>query len=95
MRPRGQIRQALQQAAHELAHEHGGATWRRLAERACVGYAAAKTTVRDMARAGELAPAGEERTPHARRPMVLWAPASSRHGTSPAALATVMQTWHR
>lgn len=77
MRPRGEIRQALHQAAHELAQAQGGATWRTLAERACVGYAAARRTVRNMAQAGHLQPVGEERAPHSRRPMVRYAPAAT------------------
>lgn len=93
-RPRGEVRQALGDAARELATLAGGAHWRDIAAHAQVGFKLAKTTVRDMRRAGELAPVGQVRTPHARRPMVLLAP-GTRAVNAPAAqqLADVMRGW--
>lgn len=95
MRPRGEIRQALAAAAGELAAVQGGAHWREMAMRACVGFAAAKTTVRDMVRAGELGPVGVVRTAHARRPMTLLAPTTRPVETRPAPqrLDELMQRW--
>lgn len=84
MRPRGEIRQALGQAAVALVAEQGGigATWRDMAARAQVGYAKARQTVRDMARAGELQAVDSVRVPPARRPMVRYAPSAGRSGWS-------------
>lgn len=55
MRPRGEVRLALAGAAMEFASiGRPAVTFRDLAERAQVGYDAARVTVRNMARAGEL-----------------------------------------
>ena len=101
-RPRGEIRQALGQAAAALVQAQGGATWRDLAVQACVGYAKAREVVRDMARAGELQAVGEVRVEHARRPMVRYAPgaAASRVGGWSATqygapLSGVLSAWVR
>lgn len=78
-RPAGQhglVRQALRVAALRIASQIG-ATWRDLAAAACVGLAAAATTVKNMVRAGELVKVGHRRTPGARRPMALYAPAQA------------------
>lgn len=53
-----------------------GATWRDVAVKAQVGFDAARQTVRDMHRAGELVKVGTVRVPHANRPMVRYAPAA-------------------
>lgn len=98
MRPRGEIRRAIGDAAWALTVERAmqGGTWRELAQRACVGYAAARQTVKDMARAGELQAVGAVRVDHSRRPMTLYAPAPERAAPTAAAnLATVMRTWAR
>lgn len=94
-RPRGEVRQALGHAAFELAALQGGAHWRELAAHAQVGFKLAKSTVRDMARAGDLAPVGRVHTPHARRPMVLFAPGTRLvgAGNAPQRLADVMRGW--
>lgn len=95
-RPQGEIRHALGQAATALAKEQGSATWRAMAERACVGFDAARRTVENMARAGELQPAGEERTPHSRRPMVRYAPGCGAGNWATATtgeLARVVTSW--
>ncbi len=94
-RPQGQVRQALMQAAEQLALQQGGATWRCMAVQSQVGWAAAKRTARDMQRAGQLLPVGEMRTPHAKRPMVLLAPAGMVAGSGAGAqrLATALQGW--
>ena len=98
MRPRGEIRQALATAADALAAERGAFTWRDVAEAAQVGYRAARATVDNMARSGELEPVGNEKRAHSRRWMTLYAPrqepgnwATSTTGAD--GLAGVMQGW--
>lgn len=83
MRPRGEIRQALATAAADIVAERRerqerviGATYLDMAVRACVGFAAARDTVKNMARSGELAPAGEVRVQGSRRPLTAYAPPS-------------------
>lgn len=75
-RPRGEIRQVLASTAQRLADEHGAFTWRDVAEAAQVGYCAARATVLNMARAGELQPVGAAKRAHSRRWMTLYAPAA-------------------
>ena len=53
-RPAGEIRQALRTAAEALAELQGGCAWRDAAQTACVGFAAARQTMENMERAGEL-----------------------------------------
>lgn len=95
-RPRGEIREAIVQAAQQLQAEQGGANWREMAQRACVGYDKARQTVRDMVKVGELQPCGQERVAHARRPMVRYA--LGRRWETPGTtggqgLYAVMRTW--
>jgi hypothetical protein len=73
MRPRGEVREKLAEAARALAAERNAVTWRELAEHACVGYDLARRTVVNMARAGELERVGT--VPTGRRPEVTYAPA--------------------
>lgn len=77
MRPPGEIRRALSRAAHQLAAERGGATWRDMAVASQVGYAQACRTVRNMERAGELLAVGAEKRAHSRRWMTLFAPSAA------------------
>jgi predicted transcriptional regulator len=72
MRPAGEIRQALSQAARALAEERGAVTWKDMAEFAQVGRAMARDTVRNMERAGELVRMGTECT--GGRPAVTYLP---------------------
>lgn len=58
MRPRGEARQAIADAAKALKAEQGAATWRELSARARVGFDLGHDTVRNMARSGELAVVG-------------------------------------
>lgn len=79
MRPIGEIRLALLDAARALWAERGqGVTWRELALRARVGYAAAKQAVKDMARAGDLVRVGSVNVTGSRRPMTVYKPAARR-----------------
>lgn len=94
-RPRGTIRQALGAAGWELLGEGAaGFTWRDLAQRAQVGFSAARITVVHMASAGELQRCGLQHAPHARRPMTLYAPADTGTTTAPA-LDALLRTWSR
>ena len=101
MRPSGEIRQALASAAAALAAEHGHATWREIADRAQVGYTAARDTVRTMERAGVLEGVGFEKRAHSVRWMKLYAPRAADHPatwatkTTGDALAGVMHCWPR
>lgn len=102
MRPSGEIRQKMSSAAAELAHEHGHATWREIADRAQVGYTAARDTVRTMERAGELQGVGFEKRAHSVRWMKLYAPRGGGESgntwatqTTGDALAGVMRGWRR
>ncbi len=95
MRPPGEIRRALRDAAQALARERPrGWTWRDLAQRGCVGLAVARHTVLNMARAGELGAVGSVAVPGSRRPMTTYAPLQ-REATGPAALDALMRTWSR
>lgn len=54
MRPAGDVRLALLCAAHELTQPGRGPTLEELARKACVGQGAARRTVDNLCRAGEL-----------------------------------------
>jgi len=73
MRPQGEIRQALLTAAEQLQAQQGCFSWHDLAERAQVGYLAARRTVENMARAGALEGVGQEKRAHSRRWVALYA----------------------
>jgi hypothetical protein len=93
MRPRGEIRAALADAAQQIVDQQvsegevKGVTWRQLARAACVGFEFARATVKNMVTAGELVPVGEEREPGSRRPLVTYAPASIAQGLSSGGVA--------
>lgn len=77
-RPAGEVRQALRRAFMALAgtgQQPQPVTWRQAAAVASVGWATAKRTAENMARAGELVPAGTVAVPGASRPMVGYLPA--------------------
>lgn len=84
MRPRGEVRAALSEAAQALRAECGAASWRDMAERAGVGYQAARQTVENMARAGELVPVGFEKRAHSRRWVALYEPGAALMIAPPA-----------
>ncbi len=93
MRPRGEIRQALADAAERLHEQLGPVTWRDMAAAACVGFAAAKATARNMEAAGELAVQGTKRVPGVCRPMKLYAPRRGGWVHQGAPLADAMRGW--
>lgn len=95
-RPRGEIRQALGAALAQRSEPGaaGGSTWRELATHAGVAFDAAKQTVRDMVRSGELAVVGEVRVPGARRPMQCYLPAQPEPDIEAGAdLAQAIRCW--
>lgn len=91
MRPRGELRQAIGRAVDALGPT-GAATWRGLAQHACVGFEVARGTVRNMAAAGELAVVGQTRAPGVCRPMNLYARPAPEPTGGPA-LEAVMRSW--
>lgn len=73
MRPRGEIRQALAGAVRDLVS--GGrpsVCFRDAAAVAQVGYDAARSTMREMARAGELTVLGTTRVEGVSRPVLAY-----------------------
>lgn len=79
---RGEVRNALASAARTLHAEQGAATWREIAVRAQVGYAVAHDTIRNMARAGELADVGAHKPPGSERWHRLYEPARLNFATA-------------
>jgi hypothetical protein len=95
MRPTGEVRVALRNAAQALATEREqGATWRDMAQHACVARQHARRTVINMARAGELRATGSVRVPGACRPMTPYLPATPTKNPEPTAqLDQLMRAW--
>lgn len=94
MRPRGEFREALATAARALHAEQGAATWRQIAARAQVGYADAHTTIRNMARAGELADVGAAKPAGSDRWHRLYEPAQRNFATATTGgLDQVVRGW--
>lgn len=98
MRPVGDVRKALSEAAEALAKEASAATWREISARANVGFKVGRNTVQNMERAGVLEKVGVEKRAHSKRWMVLYAPpgapCSAAESPGPA-LDTVLRTWSR
>lgn len=95
MRPRGEIREALFSAALSLREETGHFTWVDLAEKAQVGYEAARRSVDNMARAGELVRVGYDKPEGSRVWLTLFEPApeSTPASQAEADLSAVVRTW--
>lgn len=83
MRPRGEIRAALSAAALAMAPVAeaktalAGVTYLELAATAKVGFEAARTTTKDMVKAGELVPVGFRQVPGIKRPLRTYLPAAA------------------
>lgn len=105
MRPAGEIRVAILKAAERLVRVEQvdgvqvrrGPTLRELAHDACVGVAAARRTVDNMRRAGDLAPVGQRRVDYRNRPVVEYAPAMPAASSNEAYfdVATAITSWAR
>jgi hypothetical protein len=101
MRPVGEIRQALIQAAYALAHDGRGATLAEIADRSCVGRDAARNCVKNMRRSGALQIVGERRVDYRNRPVAEYAPArvlsleDVQAMTGVTMLSNCMQSWTR
>lgn len=95
MRPRGEIRQALFSAARSLHEERGHFTWIDMAEKAQVGYDAARVTVKNMASAGELVRVGSHKPEGSRVWVTLFEPAAEPESATEAEaqLSDVVRCW--
>lgn len=96
MRPRGEIREALFEVAEQFAARRCAASWRSLAEGAQVGYDAARRTVENMVRAGELEHVGSEKPEGSAVKIGLYAPVpSDASRLAVQDLAQITQGWIR
>lgn len=95
MRPAGEVRQALLRAAEALVQPDRGPTLQELAAQACVGMVAARRTVGNMTRAGQLRklPQGR-RVPYRNRPVAEYVPAQKvQQGEGFVDLGDVLRVW--
>ncbi|MEY2892670.1 MAG: hypothetical protein RJA98_2578 [Pseudomonadota bacterium] len=94
MRPAGEIRAGLRDAAAQLAQQHEAFTRRDLvaAARLQVGGDVARATIENMVRRGELERVGQQRVPGVCRPVTLYAPRRMRQTSMPD-LARVTRGW--
>ncbi|WOI43768.1 hypothetical protein [Acidovorax sp. BLS4] len=95
MRPAGEVRLALLQACAALATPERGATLQEMARHACVGLDAARRTVGNMSRAGQLSIARPRRVEYRNRPVAEYVPAQAAPAPcdAGAGLARVLTTW--
>jgi hypothetical protein len=96
MRPAGEVRQALLTAATRLATPEKAPTLREIAECACVGYDAARRTIDNMTRSGQLRVAGERRVEYRNRPVAEYRPggwSAGADGAGSMALSHLMAAW--
>lgn len=105
MRPQGEARKALLQAAQRLAEQRRvaplvgtdgkplvGATWLELMAAANCGRDATQATLKNMVRAHDLDIVGHVREGHSDRPLAVYAPAL-QETTASTALAAAMSLW--
>lgn len=102
MRPAGEIRQALLRAACQLsaAHPDGrGPTLQEIATTAQVGTAAARRTVDNMTRAGDLrCISARRKVPYRNRPVAEYRPVEEPQTSAPdgtQVLGDVLSVWGR
>lgn len=97
MRPAGEIRQALLQAAADLATPDRAATLTELAHKACVAVSAARRTVDNMKRRGELRVPRTRKVDYRNRPVAEYEPAPPQPDTDASHLdvASVFGMWVR
>lgn len=94
MRPRGEIRAAIDQAA-QRPDVVGEVTFADLARLARVGFDAAKDTCRNMAKSGDLVPVGTRQVPGIKRPLRTYQHRSrvQQAGSGLEHLAGAMRGW--
>lgn len=93
MRPAGEVRQALLQAASDLATPQRAPTLRELAAHAQVGSDAARHTVQNLHRHGALQIVRTRRVHYRNRPVAEYAPAPRPAPRQRCELAALMQRW--
>lgn len=94
MRPAGEVRQALLNACTQLATPDRGPTLREMAAVACVGLQAARETVKNMSRAGQLQRVRDRKVEYRNRPVAEYVPAAMQgEGDGFVDLAQVLRAW--
>lgn len=94
MRPAGEVRQALLNACTQLATPDRGPTLREMAAVACVGMQAARRTVENMSRAGQLHRVRNRKVAYRNRPVAEYAPAAMQGDDDGFVdLAQVLRVW--
>jgi len=95
MRPPGEIRQALLDAALALTTPERSPTLLEMATKAQVGFTAARDTVRNMRRANVLGIVRERRVPYRNRPVSEYAPCrpEERSGGEACPLRAAVSSW--
>lgn len=94
MRPAGEVRQALLNACTQLATPDRGPTLREMAAVACVGMQAARRTVENMSRAGQLHRVRNRKVEYRNRPVAEYVPADmAQEGAGYVDLAQVLRVW--
>lgn len=94
MRPAGEVRQALLNACTQLATPDRGPTLREMAAVACVGLQAARRTVENMSRAGQLHRVRDRKVEYRNRPVAEYVPAAMQgEGDGFVDLAQVLRAW--
>lgn len=105
MRPQGEARRALLQAAVQWAEQRKaapltgtdgralvGGTWLELMATACCGRDVTRATLKNMVRAEELEIVGYVREDHSDRPLAVYAPVV-REPSTLVALAAALSLW--
>ena len=94
MRPAGEVRQALLNACTQLATPDRGHTLREMAAVACVGMQAARETVKNMSRAGQLHRVRDRKVEYSNRPVAEYVPAAMQGDDDGFVdLAQVLRVW--
>ena len=94
MRPAGEVRQALLNACTQLATPDRGPTLREMAAVACVGMQAARRTVENMSRAGQLHRVRGRKVEYRNRPVAEYVPAAVQgEDDGFVDLAQVLRVW--
>ena len=94
MRPAGEVRQALLNACTQLATPDRGPTLLEMAAVACVGMQAARRTVENMSRAGQLHRVRDRKVEYRNRPVAEYVPAAMQGDDDGFVdLAQVLRVW--